>query len=113
MAYLHPPFDENPNHTHFILKNLLKDNVCFKVKSRQSKHIQIRVSPSSGLIYKSEDSLTIKVTVEPVKNKESLDRIASGKEKLEVGLLKLNNNKHFILFEYDFRCNFFSWHPAK
>ncbi len=71
-----------------ILKNLIKQDVCFKVRSRQSKHINIRVSPSSGLIYRRQESLTIKVMVEPVNDETCLDNIASGKEKKEVGCLK-------------------------
>ncbi len=89
-VYLHPPFDEtdqNPNSTHFILKNMIKQDVCFKVRSRQSKHINIRVSPSSGIIYKHEESLTIKVMVDPVKDETCLEKIASGKEKIEVGCM--------------------------
>ncbi len=90
VAYLYPPFDRNPASAQMVLtarEDVVQreQEVLFKIRVHQSKNIVVRVSPKEGrMCRRGERQKQVTVTVDVIKDQETLNKVAEGTEDFKV-----------------------------
>ena len=90
VAYLYPPFDRNPSSAQMVLtarEDVVQREleVLFKIRVHQSKNILVRVSPKEGRMGgRGERQRQVTVTVDAIKDQETLNKVAEGTEDFKV-----------------------------
>ena len=97
-VYLYPPFDVYPNSATLVVSNDVIGgglDAAFKIRVLQSRNLRVRVSPKEGIVtWKGQAGIS--VTLDPVREKGTLQNIREGKENFKVICVVVCFKKNFV-----------------